>query len=335
MTRMPSQSEAASTEAVSSPGEPEAAAVEIAEALPTRFARWMRRATLTGLGISLIVHLVAMLIAGLWVFQRVDGQLGGGTLGEVDFAVMSDSELRELQSSSSLASSDPEVPELEVRERDAVELLATRTDALSGLSLDSSELSLDLGAGAGAADFDAAGGIGGSGSASFFGVEAVGRRFAFVADRSGSMIIAGRWDILKDQLHESIQGMSENASFFVVLFSSDAMPMGGRTGWTEASRTGKGWARREVSALPGPSGGTIPVPGFEYVFRLRPLPDAIYFLTDGEFAEEQASEIIRMNGTHRIPIHCITLASDEGRANMERIARATNGTYTHVPGRGP
>ncbi len=307
----------------------------LAESFGVRMTRLAKRATLAGLGISLLAHLVLMLVAGLWVFQRVDGSLGGTPgLDEVDFAVMTDAELQQLRSSS-LPSTAPPMPDLLDRETVEVELMDVAPEALSGLSPELGELSMDEGAGDIAGGLGAGGLAGDGGTASFFGVEAVGRRFVFIVDRSGSMNIAGRWPTLQEQLLEAINGLSANAQFYVVLFSSDAMAMGGRTGWTDATGSGKSWGRREVANLPPPSGGTVPVPGFELAMRVRPRPDAIYFMTDGEFAESQAYEIVRMVEELRIPVHCITFASDEGRAQMEMIARATGGSYTHVPGRVP
>ncbi|TVQ60637.1 MAG: hypothetical protein EA378_11160 [Phycisphaerales bacterium] len=304
--------------------------------LSERWTRFVKRGVVAGLGVSLMVHLVLMLAAALIVFQRVDGSLGGPPgLDEVDFAVMTDAELREL-GVTSLPSTTPPVPDLVERETVEVELLSLAPEALSGLSPELGELAMDSGAGDIAGGLGAAGGMAGdAGTASFFGVEAVGRRFAFIVDRSGSMNIAGRWPTLQEKLLEAINGLSPNAQFFVVLFSSDAMAMSGRTTWTDASQAGKTWGRREIGNLPIPSGGTVPSPGFEMVLRVRPRPDAIYFMTDGEFAESQAHEIIRMVAELGIPVHCITFASDEGRVQMEMIARATGGSYTHVPGRVP
>ena len=55
-------------------------------------------------------------------------------------------------------------------------------------------------------------------------------------------------------------------------------------------------------------------------------------MTDGEFQEENAEQILGMFRRTGIPIHCITFRSREGEAVMRRIASATRGTYTHVEG---
>ena len=62
----------------------------------------------------------------------------------------------------------------------------------------------------------------------------------------------------------------------------------------------------------------------------RIKPDAIYFMTDGEFDQSIADIIIRRNKERPMPVHCITFVSREGESVMRRIARETGGTYTHI-----
>jgi hypothetical protein len=183
------------------------------------------------------------------------------------------------------------------------------------------------------------GGGSGGGAAKFFGVEARGTRFAYICDISGSMdqgVGVGevrRIDILKTELGKSLQALLENAYFFVALFSTDTKPMGGRSEWVSATDAGKQWAKRTVPLIAA-EGATEPVAAFKLVFRMRPRPDAIYFMTDGEFNEDYVNDISRLNAEWRIPIHCITLVSREGEKVMRKIAEQSGGTYVHVPGPG-
>src|SRR5690606_16329369 len=99
--------------------------------------------------------------------------------------------------------------------------------------------------------------------------------------------------------------------------------------------SGKRSARAEINNIRA-GGTTIPFPAFEEVFRMRPRPDAIYFMTDGAFsnAEAVAEEIARLNrSTGKIvPIHCITFIERDAEEIMKVIARQSNGSYTHVTG---
>lgn len=199
--------------------------------------------------------------------------------------------------------------------------------------------------GAGGGDVGEGTGIGqgGSGSgagASFFGVEAKGSRFLFICDISGSM----NWGLegqenglrirsLKNELTRSISGLLEYMSFYVVFFNSGSVPINPENNrWILAKDTGKVWAIDRVGRVE-PMGGTEPWPAFEVGFTMRPAPDAIYFMTDGNFDPSVAMRIAQVNvGSRKIPIHTITLIDKSGEEVMRKIAADSGGTYTHVAG---
>ena len=91
----------------------------------------------------------------------------------------------------------------------------------------------------------------------FFGQEAVGQRFAFILDRSGSMS-GRRWEACVKQLVRALRALPEHVEFFVVLFSSRDVEPRGQSGWMRAER-GRvedviGWIRGSQSRrrdLPG------------------------------------------------------------------------------------
>jgi hypothetical protein len=142
-----------------------------------------------------------------------------------------------------------------------------------------------------------------------------------------------RVDILKVELSRSVEALLDNAHFFVALFSSDAAPLGGRKEWIQATEAGKQWARRTIPLIAA-EGSTEPLHAFQMVFALKPKPDAIYFMTDGEFNELYAGEIAKMNAEWKIPIHCLTFVSREGERVMKKIAADSGGSYAHIPGPG-
>ncbi|MBL0921700.1 MAG: VWA domain-containing protein [Phycisphaerales bacterium] len=176
------------------------------------------------------------------------------------------------------------------------------------------------------------GGSGGGGGAKFFGVEARGSRFAYIVDVSGSMT-GPKLEALKAELGKSIDGLVSNTSFVVMLYSSGATAMGGRTRWTEGSDKNKKTALGQIGRISA-SGATNPSPAFEEVFSMRPRPDAIYFMTDGLFNAEVAQTVARLNATgERVtPVHCISFVSRESEALLRRIAEDSDGTYTHIAG---
>lgn len=171
----------------------------------------------------------------------------------------------------------------------------------------------------------------------FFGLTASGKRFAYICDVSGSMDkrVAGtdrrRIDILKTELMSSVQGLGAEAKFFVCLFSDDAVVVGDRVEWHDADGDGKKWARDHVREIEA-GGDTIPLRAFRVALSMDPKPDAIYFMTDGEFDRGYVREIARLNRELHIPIHCITFVSRRGDRAMQQIADESGGSFTHVDG---
>lgn len=171
-------------------------------------------------------------------------------------------------------------------------------------------------------------GGGGGGGASFFGIEATGQRFAYIVDVSASMDDV-RMNALRRELIRSMDALLENAQFMIVKFSTESRIVGEVDGWQEASPAVRRAMRAHVEAL-RPEANTLPVPAFNIVFSKRPRPDAIYFMTDGEFSEEDSQRIMALARAMKVPVHGICLGSRDGEAAMRAISRATRGTYTFV-----
>lgn len=282
--------------------------------------------------VSLLVHVIVLVIAALIQMNKPVAQMGS-TNPEVEFAVMSDQELSKLAAEAlELDAPDSSSSSAALDLQAEIELGALEAQSID-LATDAGDISTPLGGG----DLEGVGlGAGdsvGSG-ASFFGVEARGNRFAFVVDVSGSMSLEGRMIGMQQELIRSIQGLFTSSKFFVVFFSTGAAPLGDRgVAWIDATDSGKTWARAHVMAQ-RPEGSTNPVPGFMLLVELEPPPDAIYFMTDGEFPDDRADEILGMFQRRNVPIHCITFGSRVGEAVMRRIASSTRGSYTHVEGPG-
>lgn len=308
--------------------DPESQVPETEPTLGETIRRWFLRASIAGMILSLVVHLVIFLIAAL-ITTGGGGGKPKGPGAAIEFAVQTDSQLDEFQAE-----------ELSLDQPNSQELLNQLTDATSDPLLDTpiadlleptGKLQSEITGGGGDLQSagDGASGGSGTGSASFFGIEARGNRFAYIVDVSGSMDREGRLAGMQAELSDSISAMPDHVGFFVVFFADTAYPLGDRRKWTDANGAGKRWARESISRL-SPLGATNPLPAFEMVYDIRPRPDAIYFMTDGEFNESIADIIIRRNNEKPLPIHCITFVSQEGEAVMRRIARETSGTYTHI-----
>ena len=297
------------------------------------FARFVRRAAITGLATSLVLHILFMTAAYV---LRIAG--GGGTPGgsggnsSVEVAVMSQEEL----ASSSEAEIDAAGPQAaEIPDSAMPEVMLGTIEGGAG-GEDSGDLGQmgpgigGSGSGAGVGVGDGSGGSGGGGT-TFFGVAARGSRFAYIVDVSGSMSERGKLPQLKRELVSTLDKLPPGAQFLILLFQSETNPLGGRERWVDASGKNKQWAEREVRAVLA-SGGTNPGPAFVTALSMKPRADAIYFMTDGIFDAEIAPRIARMNkvGGRTIPIHCIAFSERGSEAVMRKIAEESGGTYTFV-----
>lgn len=295
-----------------------------------RLLRWVRRATVVGVAVSLLIHLIAWFIAAhMSVGHDIRG-LDAPLPGVVDFAVMTEAELARLQDAA-LTFDSPSVPEIDQEPMPEIESLDMPSEAeITGSLAEIAPTAIGTGAGDIGQTSGLSEGGSGSGSARFFGVEATGSRFIYIVDTSGSMAVGGKLEALQFELVKSLEGLLEAADFLVITYNDSASALEGRQSWSDADEQGKRFARRGIARLRS-SGGTHPAPGFRMAFAMRPPPDSIYFMTDGEFDEEVAGEIAMLNAEYKVPIHCIAFVSRRSEPLMRRIASQSGGTYTFVP----
>jgi len=184
----------------------------------------------------------------------------------------------------------------------------------------------------------------------FFGMPATGHRFAFILDMSGSMS-GSRWNACLQHLADALHGLTEDAEFFVVLFSDGLVIPTEQAQWLPATEECKK-AIFEWAAGVEPGGGTYPQPAFDLVFASpEGKPDVIYFLTDGLFTSPSPDRLARQcsgasagilsslgglfvhseaTAPGHTVIHTLTLDDASGASLCKKIAKATGGQYAHV-----
>jgi hypothetical protein len=302
------------------------------------WAKWLRNAIVLGIVASAGIHLLGG-VAAMFIHFGGGGGGGGAAMksggGGVEMALMTEGEL------AAIAGGDLEDSAVAGAPMDALNVennlegppgdSVTGGDAGGADSLGGLGGGGDVGGGVGIG-----GGTGGSG-ASFFGVEAKGDRIAFIVDVSGSMT-GDRLQELKSQLNASIHEMPETSAFIVLPFSSDSEPLGGKLEWWDATAKNKLRSQKLIEELVA-NGGTRPRPAFEWLFRLRPRADVVFFMTDGAFEESNNQEamvpyLLRSNRSPRVKIHCICFEESSSEDRMKQIAKDSGGTYTFV-GRKP
>lgn len=311
--------------------------------------RWIERATLYGLAGSAVIHLLVVLIAGLVTVRYTFGDAGGAGDEGVEFALLDESALA--NEPSPVLTAERQAVETSLSDSPLeLDLLAeadTRDRSIDDLS-QSIAPALDPGGG-GLTALDAETGSAGAGSgdgASFFGLEAKGRRFAYIVDISGSMNQGyseglSRWDQTRQELLRSIRSLDADAEFHVQLYASGSVSLFGVSAWSQSTPMNKRLSTDALARI-NPDGGTNPMPAFQSVFSLDPRPDAIYYMSDGEVSEpgELAATIRSLNGRRRVPVHCILFgelgnpdAQQRAETMLRNIARQSGGRYTHIKGR--
>jgi len=307
--------------------------------------RFLERATIFGLAGSALIHLLVVIIAAMVTVEFRFGDAGGSEGQGVEFAVLDSFELASDATPILLEQRTP-LETTFAESRVETDLLAESGEDRSIEDLSESIApSLDPG-GAGLTSIDSSTGSAGAGSgdgASFFGLEAKGKRFAYIVDISGSMRTtsggeSSRWDLTRNELARSIASLEGDTEFHVQLYSSGSLSLFGANVWSVSTQVNKRLASDALFAI-YPDGSTNPEPAFRSVFGLDPGPDAIYYMTDGEVTDPGsfAAVVRRLNGKERIPVNCI-LFGDAGSPDaqqrveslMRNIARQSGGRFRLV-----
>jgi hypothetical protein len=166
----------------------------------------------------------------------------------------------------------------------------------------------------------------------FFGIGGYGQTFVYVVDASDSMNENGKFDRARYELLQSIEQLASDQRYFVVFFNDGAYPMDANepvlATEKQVARTAQ-WVNN-VQA----NGGTNPLPALVIALSLR--PDAIYFLSDGQFDPITITQLRFKNRTsrrfnmQRIPMHTIAFFDRMTEPLMRSIARDSGGEYRFV-----
>ena len=166
-------------------------------------------------------------------------------------------------------------------------------------------------------------------SLKFFGQSAVGQRFAFILDRSGSMS-GRRWFACTTQLQKALRSLPDTAEFFLVLFSNRDVEPPGQSGWVRADRDRIERVLAWVSGI-HPGGGTDPESAFKRVFSMPYAPDVIYFLTDGELEGFTPATCASLRGGAPTLVNTIALENGASAEALQGMAAQSGGQFMLIP----
>ncbi len=186
-------------------------------------------------------------------------------------------------------------------------------------------------------------------SLKFFGSQAYGNRFVFVLDISSSMGARDgeRIERAKYELIDSVSHLTSSQEFYVVLFGYHAVPMFGEkpARYVRAESSTISRLRHWIDGVKLQP-GTDPRRALAIAGGMK--PDAVFFLTDGDFnrparAFDDSGWLTRTGKVdassvdqglaryyHDLPIHCIAFENPFTFATLARIGEQTGGTARYV-----
>ena len=168
----------------------------------------------------------------------------------------------------------------------------------------------------------------GKASTDFFGIGGYGQTFVYVVDASDSMNEGRKFERARYELLKSIEQLSSEQRYYVIFYNTAQYPMDAAapllaTADNIANTT-------EWVNYVEPTGGTNPLPALLMALSLR--PDAIYFLSDGQFDPMVMNQLRFRNRQNlkldirQIPIHTVAFFDRmaEGLMRMIGAIRAVN-----------
>jgi len=290
-------------------------------------ARWKKRVMafiFWGILVSLLVHIILGFVLRLMEREGVyAGQEETATI--VEFAFQESESLSEMPTEQLL--------EQEVAKTEATsDALATTQATLSAdVSTSSLQASISSVAPSLAGGVGGGGLMGGSGGGtSFFGIASSGSRFCYIVDTSASMKHGERLESAMQELANSLHELPDFARFFILFYSDRAREPSIQKGWNTAHSSTIRRMEKEFSLFEA-RGGTLPRHAFVKAFELKPLPDVIFFLTDGalsNFTVETLKEL--MPKGKRIVVNTIAFGDSAAQDVLIAIAKETGGQFTFV-----
>lgn len=293
-----------------------------------RFKRRIISLIFVGLMISLLVHLNIGFLLSL-LARTGEGAAPSGAVTNVEFAIFETESFTELPEGSHTLTENTAQTQVSFEPEDATQATLEVANTKTSLQTTASNVAPSL-SGGGSSGLGA--GFGGSGGAgtSFFGIASVGTRFCYIVDISGSMRNSQRLPSAIAELTNSLKKLPDFARFYILFYNSGVQEPSIQRGWNRARASTVRRMVREFQQIRA-RGGTNPIPAFERAFALQPLPEVIYFLTDGELSGFSL-EILRsmIPNKSRIIINTIAFGSDSSQKLLHEIASMTGGQFTFI-----
>jgi hypothetical protein len=283
--------------------------------------------------VSAFCHLALMIALGLSAMASEDGWRGVKLLVNIgdgfESPALDEAPLEDLITLE-VAAEDPAAAMGPVQLLDPTTIATADFAALEALSENAANASgLEGLARGGRAEDD---GAAGQAATEFFGIGGYGQAFVYVVDCSDSMNERGKFGRARYELLRSIEQLASDQRYFVIFYNDGAYPMDADEP-VLATQDQIARTTRWVNYVE-PGGGTHPLPALLFALSLR--PDAIYFLSDGQFDPLTIHELRLRNRPNnrlrlrQIPIHTIAFVDRATEGLMRTIARNSGGQFRFV-----
>lgn len=176
----------------------------------------------------------------------------------------------------------------------------------------------------------------GSTATGFFGIEARGRKFVYVLDRSASMGVETGvpLDTAKRELVRSLEALGGSQQFHLVFYNQRVTifaPGSLRGRPIFADDETKVAARRFIDGIRA-DGGTRHYEALVAALRLQ--PDVVFLLTDADagddLAADEAARVARDIGSATLHVVQFAAGDDVRSPRLERLAIASGGRYERI-----
>jgi len=136
-----------------------------------------------------------------------------------------------------------------------------------------------------------------SSGSTFFGIDVVGKYINFILDYSGSMASNNRGHIMHREMEHAIKALPNGTHISVICFGDKAqfLPLASKRRYIEITDVSRSILIKQIRERQH-SEGTHFGPPFTMAFHLTPMPDNIYFMTDGQCSRRKGINIITRVG---------------------------------------
>ncbi|PHS02884.1 MAG: hypothetical protein COA78_19915 [Blastopirellula sp.] len=171
---------------------------------------------------------------------------------------------------------------------------------------------------------------GGSGTATFFGVQTNGNRFIYVVDNSNSMS-NGKFETAIYEIKKSVALLKPEHEFYVIFYSDASYPLF----YPEVQRYPVAATQANKKKLDKWLGTvhrclrTNGEAAMDLAMRMR--PDGLYLLGDGAFGDKAVPKTLANAENNNVIIHTLGFGmKPQAAKSFDELAKAYNGTFQNV-----